>query len=301
MAHCDIKPPNIVSLKQPDGTFLTRYIDFGLTVPDTTTINPADCGVYSSVYPYWPLEACLVDPYYPLVLQAKVSQREYRVEKWYKTMEYMYESLPQSSYWDVNKATKFDQSNFKDLINGINEKDTKTMFEKLDTFSLGITLGEVYARLIKHRMGMTATKQFIAEIKLNPASVDAELMKNVIVWHQQVEAEITNPLAKLIYEMIHFLPLRRPTPGNAKTMYQSILPSMKRHFTKRGIYNGLIAVNALGPNPVPPVDTPLSPTDLGKIQVNTNTNAPVRLNRRPVVRETKRFIITRKNKPSARI
>lgn len=57
--HRDIKLENVVTMQQPDGRFLTRFIDLGLGV--THPIKAITAGQYYGLfYPYWPFDIYFV-------------------------------------------------------------------------------------------------------------------------------------------------------------------------------------------------------------------------------------------------
>ncbi len=64
IAHLDIKLANIVTQKQLDGSFLTRFVDVGLLqkMTDYESVSDDEKSVFSLLYYVWPFETRYLDP-----------------------------------------------------------------------------------------------------------------------------------------------------------------------------------------------------------------------------------------------
>jgi hypothetical protein len=68
IAHLDIKLGNLVTRKQPDGSYLTRLIDVGLMqkMTEYESVSDREKSVFSGLYFAWPYETRYLDPANPI-------------------------------------------------------------------------------------------------------------------------------------------------------------------------------------------------------------------------------------------
>jgi len=92
LAHCDIKPLNIVTLKQADGTFRTRFIDFGLAmtmsesypqIPSSSTLLGDRMATFKTPYFAWPFEVALYSTTFGDPSKSQDENLTEHIEKWY--------------------------------------------------------------------------------------------------------------------------------------------------------------------------------------------------------------------------
>jgi serine/threonine protein kinase len=268
LVHCDIKPYNIVSLRNVDGTFHTRYIDFGLSLK-TTSVSPSSLQLFRNhKYYIWPAYITFFSFYSGTVF----SDRDYDdvMTNFYFGVQRVKNTIAQPSYYTSDGSEKFGGNSLKTVIQTLQLSSIPLALKKLDIFSLGITLAEVYSRFIPHIVKTTSTGEYYAELPIKLNLVASTKFDTAIQWHLDVQNQISIPLAKLIYKMIHIQPSRSPTIVEAKTEFEAILPAIRTLFKKEFLFNSLKATGILGELPNPPTPTPLSPTNLSKIQVTPN-------------------------------
>jgi len=260
VAHCDIKPYNIVTLKQADGSFKTRFIDFGLSTY-TDRVNPGITSLIGSNYLWWPFEARFFNPTYKHIWA--VSDKEKLIKEWYALMNHNKRHLPAHSYW-TETGERFKAKGFESVIEKLKFQDTRTAFAKIDIFSLGITLSEIYFNLIKHSQkwsskdeGSYMTTTFTVGFGSSGYSCDEKMR-----WHNDVQNRISSPIGSLVYAMTHISPNRRPTAAEAKEAFSKILPDINRLFTKQNIEKYL-SDNVVC-NYVPSTQTQVRPSSPGQ-------------------------------------
>lgn len=233
IAHFDIKPYNIVTLKQSDGSFKTRFIDFGIS-SYIDRINPTTQGLIANNYLWWPFEARFYNPAYKHIWA--VSDKEKIIKEWYALMLHNKRHLPLHSYW-TETGDRFKAKGFDVVIERLNLQDTRKAMAKLDIFSLGVTLSEVYFNLTKHSQkwsnkdnGSYMTTSLTVGFGSTGYSCDEKMQ-----WHNEVQKRISGPIGALVYAMTHISPDRRPTAAEAKVAYSNIIPDIKKLFTNENI------------------------------------------------------------------
>ena len=257
IAHCDIKPYNIVTLKQSDGSFKTRFIDFGLS-SYTDRINSGLTSIIANNYLWWPFEARFYNPMYKHIWA--ISDKEKLIKEWYALMNHNKRHLPAHSYW-TETGERFKARGFDTVIEKLNLQDTRNAFAKIDIFSLGITLSEIYFNLTKHSQkwsnkgeGSYMTTTFTVGFGSPGYSCDEKMR-----WHNEVQQRISASIGSLVYAMTHISPNRRPTAAEAKEAFAKILPDINRLFTKQNIEkyaNDAVVCNYTGVPPPPPGPPP---------------------------------------------
>ena len=289
IAHCDIKPGNIVAMKQSDGSFLTRFIDYGISLENTNTIRPLSYAldIFDANYVYWPYEIHLYHPSFKL----KGTKKD-DIHNWYeKTYDQAISFMPQNAYYTKNTMTSADYritSDVFDTILRLRDTDIKknSMAEplaRLDMYSLGITLAKVYKRFIRQQQVFADDGSLaITGVPLDKGQLTA--------WSTEVAETITKPFSFLIEYMTIMLPSFRYLPLQAKAKYETILPQMRKLFTKENIER---FIPQLERQPEGFIEAPLSPTNLSRIQITPDSIAPLpkpkkvfRLIRRPTINST---------------
>lgn len=274
IAHCDIKPANIVSMKMPDGSFFTRYIDFGLSKDTTALSRVLDFDIFDANYIYWPMETRFYDIHY----HNTPARRNTTISGWYSEIDSsIRDILPQDSYYNTWAQHRYNGDALEQVLADLNFDETELALQKLDIFSVGITLAQVYHRFIPQRMRVKPDGTLYVELPIKLYLTTGEDFPRILEWHTQVQNRITNPLSRLIYDMIHIIPARRPTPEAALASYEAILPAMRELFTKQNLFKCLKLTGALGDIPNPPTPTPAaaaqspfvpSPVNLSRIRVS---------------------------------
>jgi serine/threonine protein kinase len=258
VAHCDIKPSNIVSMKRDDGTYHTRFIDFGLST-NTTAPSENDMKVFTNEYVYWPFETRLYNAQY-YGDNWRGTNKQVVVDKWMKELSYAKRFLPEFTYWDTDGDPKFDADQIDRVITSINMRSKLGVLESLDVYGLGITLAQVYHRLVHHVVKkIPESDEKYAEVPLKLTLASATNNDQIIQWHKEVQDRISIPLAALVYSMTHVIPARRPTLAVAKAAYVAILPAISALFIKTKLFKCLKPTGALGFNAVSNVNLHVSP------------------------------------------
>ena len=83
--HFDIKPNNLVGLKQDNGTYLMRYIDFGLSRKMSTLSDGTNDEIFFSDYPYWSFELKFLQK---AILSGEYTISEADIRSFYNSLEY---------------------------------------------------------------------------------------------------------------------------------------------------------------------------------------------------------------------
>ena len=209
VVHLDIKPANMVSKRLVDGTYIMRYIDFGLS----SNAVIASKSLFAENYAYWPYDIKL------LTKRFKFSQEDlvnfYNVQK------------TGGKYFPKWLALNGDGTFllYEEYVNKINVMILKgeispiVMIKSADIYGLGRSLTEIYGRILKHRW-------------VEPGTVRIENVEGRVKIHEQIKNDISEPLYKLAERMIHVSPLERPSAEEALQLYEEILPAMRLHFPK---------------------------------------------------------------------
>lgn len=275
IAHCDIKPANIVSMKTDDGSYNTRFIDFGLSKQTDTIERGVDFEMFRQPYPYWPLETRFYGTYF---INNELS-REQSVTGLYDALSiYIDLALPRKTYYKINEVPRYTEADLKIVLNNLDLTKGSDALKSLDVFSLGITLASIYYKFIPHIIKYKTDGSLYSEIPIKLYLASEPNFTDVIQWHIDVQNKISIPIANLIYEMVHIVPMRRPSALAAKEKYEAILPAIRELFTWDKLYVCLKPTGVLGELPNPPTPNNPSPVNFSRIQVSP-VNAPSQSNR----------------------
>lgn len=268
--HMDIKPPNIVSQKLPDGTFKTRFIDFGLSLfPGEVPGN-----VYTSAYKFWPPETPLLneefrDNFDTAILQStqgiwianhlyewKNAQETYMIHLQPPNPDYnamfQIQKIRQKKNQYGNKVYDWFGNPIIENYIGINYVDLNNFFKqtrntngnilgaKTDVFALGITLAMIFHRLTGHFCGQTLPfTDLKIQLPTRTAYISqltpADKPQAFLDWHIKVRNRVTLPLMKLVARMTNIFMALRPTLVEAKEEYEKLLPEIRKLFTQSNV------------------------------------------------------------------
>ncbi|NDH69274.1 MAG: hypothetical protein EBY22_15515, partial [Gammaproteobacteria bacterium] len=279
IAHCDIKPSNIVSIKRDDGTYHTRFIDFGLS-RETTALTEDSIRLFTRDYMYYPFETRMYNRMYYSDNWLR-GNKEGLVERWMKTLDYAKQFMPEFTYWDTNGEPKFDHFAMDHVIQTLNLRSKAGILESLDIYGLGTTLAEVYHRLVRHIVKkIPGSDDKYAEVPLKLSLVMPADNDEIIQWHKDVQDRISIPLSALVYSMTHVIPVRRPTAAAAKAAYVAILPAIDALFIKSKLFKCLKPTGALGFTPAPPnINLHVSPNSARVSPVSSVNASPSQKNK----------------------
>jgi serine/threonine protein kinase len=242
--HLDIKPPNIVGRRETDGTYNIRFIDFGLSKPINQIIasSPDYKLTVFPNYPYYAYELRFLEGWYHLK-QVNFQLLDEDIDIYTNNiLKYITHYAPKELYYMYNPdtaeyillATKEYYIGLAEYIDALNNNKpydlSIDLYKKLlnagDVFSLGLTLAEVYYRLIKHKM------EFDEIYKINQNGSLTLLTPETAEFpiEYQFGMEISKPMYTLIKKMMDKNPFRRITIQDAKIEFKKIIDKMKPIF-----------------------------------------------------------------------
>ncbi len=218
--HMDIKPPNLVTMKKKDGTYHTRFIDFGLAIfppNDITTMK-----VYQTIYKYWSFD----------VIVAYFGQLEKALRhfsSWKQTQMYFAPQCIPDQQFDAFDDTTL-QAIYQPVIG-----NTSLLLSKADVFALGLTLSYVMYNLTGH---MPSDKNTVRNSGKNIPTKKPEELSNsnpFTHFHKELADKVTGPFYDMISHMLYIDPQKRYSAEEAKEHYQKILPRIRTYLTPQNV------------------------------------------------------------------
>jgi serine/threonine protein kinase len=253
--HTDIKPTNILTGEKE---IKLRFIDFGLSfnINDIKKIN----SVYThntSFYSYWPFELGCFDEKGELKAESTIRKRFYlfntRYSGDYTNFGLTKFQIPFETIYDIYKKTNF--------------KDFKTTFEKVDVFSMGITLIDLLIIYFNHyafQVPNGKNQLFYHNSYTNSYSRFETLKSKNWLSDKQLEYQeyllknVTQPLMDFINHCVDYNPNTRYTAKEAAEEYRKLLPNFKTHLKQNEIRKGLAGLKILNEvNDIPLIPTPV--------------------------------------------
>ena len=226
-AHFDIKPANILTIKNRDNTFKTRLIDFDLLTMNNS-IQPENLLLINSMYIYWPLELkyyneSLYQQQPPVFTDKFVNTT---LNKWYENQKtYGKFLIPGNSYF-FNNDNKYNKTS-PEIANLSTINYSMYRLSKVDIYALGKTLTDIYFNLIGHYLIVNKNNQE----EWKSYRIAKPITQDIVDWHNKVIDDISDPLIYLIKEMIDINPANRPTIQDVINRYNAILPNIGNLFT----------------------------------------------------------------------
>ena len=253
LVHTDIKPPNILSGVNADHL---RFIDFGLSF-ETKHIESID-EMYSNnetFYPYWPFE-----------LGCFFKNGELRSEAYVHTR---YRAFNQRFNAQIIKAglTKFmiPYKTLYDIYEKTNFHDFKNVFEKVDVYSMGITLIDLLRKYFHHYPFQHIDgKQYLFYYDYETDSYSQFttlkdkkwLSEKQLSYQLYLLENVTRPLMDFISHCVDYNPNTRYTAQEAADNYRKLLPNFKKYLKHNEIRKGLAGLHILNEE----YDLPIIPT-----------------------------------------
>lgn len=270
IAHNDIKPDNIVTRRRANGEYLTRLIDFGLMADGGNLAaraanrndTMAEYDVLQTNYLYWSFDMRLTDPAILASAGARSASTRTRIDQYYDTVTVRRDFIPYKSF-NHPRMTLVEVSQIAQRLAAMAIDDRhRFIMTQSDILGLGLTLAEVYYRLVGH--GDRGEGAPLIKI-VDGFSVPGEEVYTPIeaagvdyngadrAWHISVRDNISIPLYELIRRMITANPFNRISLIDARTAFAFLLPRMAAHFTRDNIL-AHIKPGALRTNIAVPVD-----------------------------------------------
>ena len=261
--HRDIKLPNVVTLQQPDGSFLTRFIDLGIGV--THPIKQITVAqYYGHFYVYWPFDIYFIyrDRFTgPTRLDRLVGGENFS-DRYNKFLDKYREQFP-NTYYPFDNADGSPIVTYDSMVTILMNPDNLSLtlekrIELADIYSLGILMLQCF-----RYFGLTImfdgadsnvsinyikpnNKSYnidIDTLSLPPFSFDA----TIVEWFHNVSTEIYLPLLILVKEMCNPAPTKRMDLMVAKEYFETLLlPNIELYLTGPQVQNALSAFTARG-------------------------------------------------------
>jgi serine/threonine protein kinase len=252
IAHNDIKPDNIVTRRRTDGTYLTRFIDFGLMAngadlaarsADITDIMEG-YNVLQSDYMYWSFDMRMTDPTILYYASMRSASTRTRLDNYYDMVTERRDFIPYKSF-NHPRMTIVEVSQIAQHLGAMSLSD-RHMFimTQSDILGLGLTLAEVYYRLTGHsdRGEAAPLIKIVDGFSVPNGSVHAPIEYASIdysaadrAWHTSVRDNISIPLYQLVRRMITANLFNRIPLASASAAFAMLLPRMATHFTRANI------------------------------------------------------------------
>jgi serine/threonine protein kinase len=265
--HLDIKPANILS---GEDSIVLRYIDFGLSCSTKDLKEFNDVYIENiSFYPYWPFELGCFDN------MGTLKSKEF-IKKRFDTFNNLSRDFGLSRF-DIEFETLYSS------LKSNNFKDFDKVFEKVDIFSLGISLIDIlqkyfYYFLIQDSNGehilYYSDRKHEKHSRFETLKEKDWLSEKQLTFHLHMN-EIMKPLVKFINKCVHYNPKNRYTAQEAAHEYRKLLFIFKEHFTQNVIRKGLNGLYILNEkHDIPIIETPekedTSPLDFSISKLNTS-------------------------------
>ena len=271
LVHTDIKPPNILSGEKD---IHLRFIDFGMSfeIKNLKYIN----SIYTdntTYYPYWPFELGCFDEKGNLKSENSIKRRFLSFNNKFS-----------ADYVDCGLTRfKIPFETIDNIYQKTDFKDFKTIFEKVDVFSMGITLIDLLKNYFHHypfQQDDGKNHLFYYNDKTASFSRFETLVSKKWLSDKQLEYQqyllknVTQPLIDFINHCVDYNPNTRYNAKQAADEYRKLLPIFKEHLKQNEIRKNLAGLDILNekndlpliptpvkvPEPTPKEPTPKEPT-----------------------------------------
>jgi serine/threonine protein kinase len=257
LGHNDIKPDNIVTMRRHNGTFLTRFIDLGLslngdiyrskpeviTKPDGKKKYP--WAILTTNYAYWPFEMRLLYHIFrekyadPLT---DVDALDDNIYEFYDNQNWRRETIPYKYMFKRHVTSDYAQQLARSLdIMSVDERVGKVS-RSTDIWGLARTLGYLYHSYVGHRdRGVDDIEVSVALTHGYASIADLHLVEGWsaerVAWHREVAKHISRPMFALLRKMLVSKMEERIGIDEVLAAYDAILVEMDRLFTADAVWD----------------------------------------------------------------
>lgn len=218
--HMDIKPPNLVTMKKDDGTYHSRFIDFGISLfppNDITTQN-----VYQKIYKYWSFDVIVA--YFGQELDKALrhfsnwKQTQFRVNP---------QCIPDQQFEGFDEASL--QTIYKPVLG------RTLLLSKADVFALGLTLSYTMYSITGH------LPSNLESVRNTGRNIPTKRLENLpkttpfTQYHKELADKVTGPFYDMISHMLEIDPQKRYSAEEAKQHFQKILPHIRTLLTAQNV------------------------------------------------------------------
>lgn len=252
LTHNDIKPENIVSMKNPAGSYVTRFIDLGLAV-DTRRLRERSLirgdpmyhyEIFYNNYAYWPYdfrftETIRGDEAFDHTDQGSIND-------FYDEIVEKYEFIPLGLYYRRDGSKLLTPRFAEQIVNSlapmaISER-ARAILTGADVYALGVTLTRIYIQFIGHRDDGYGGPDIVMRgfeddnRMVRPAEVDKEeYNSDARIWHAAVATNISAPFFRLTRRMMDIDYRLRISVRSALMSFTQLLAQMETYFTESNI------------------------------------------------------------------
>ena len=233
--HMDIKPPNLVSLKQDDGSFITRFIDFGLSVHPGRTMGT----VFKAHYKYFPVDLFYYDRdprEYERVggvhTVSHIAEAKTLLKTRYGNLKHLNESIPSILFYNY-KYNPEKENQLLDYIYQVRHKHSTKYRQHLmagtDIYALGLALAEIVFRLFgQSPKGGRFTEGVLKDYWKNNTYIDELDASPYQTWALALMDDVTMPLYQLVADMTSMTASVRLQLPSFTARYEALFPAIER-------------------------------------------------------------------------
>jgi serine/threonine protein kinase len=221
IAHSDIKLANIV-YKRKEGGFDFHVIDFGLSTPMNRV--PSDFPM-DAPYPPWPYEIKFTDPKFKAD-EYTFDEFTYIISSYLKQIKILEKDIQTYDYTSMKPA-------FTILKNLEGDMRTELALLKLDTYSLGVVLLELFTEHVRFVMrGGIMYRVGVDGSFSNPMAYKENSVKEA---YTNIEKHVVRPLYELLRGMMNLNFAKRLFAVQALSEYKKLVAEMEKYLTPNAL------------------------------------------------------------------
>jgi serine/threonine protein kinase len=223
----DIKPDNIVSIRQPDGTYQSRFIDFGLSIHPKIDVKKES--VYQSIYKYWSFDILVAH------FGDDLDKAIYQIPNWLNEQNFHFPACIPENQFELFQKKPYTE--IKAIYQPL--PSTSLLLSKADVFALGLIFSFLMYSFTGHNPSelklINSDYQEIKQMVPNTFPEDLTWESKAKEFHNVLANQVTGPFFSLVRNMLEVDPQKRFTPEQALSTYKTILPKIRKYFTAANI------------------------------------------------------------------